>query len=114
MEAVLIKNCIYCQRKIKVFYNHMTKDYIQKNNIDFWTLKKEDEGKYSCSKCIRSLYCSNHPGRRKKGEAPFEEKFFGSKQKKTNFSVYVYNNSFKNEEEEEEEEEERKKAIRKT
>ena len=31
-------------------------DYSQKNNLDYWTERKEDEGKYKCNTCLLDLY----------------------------------------------------------
>ncbi|KLL02607.1 MAG: hypothetical protein MRERV_86c003 [Mycoplasmataceae bacterium RV_VA103A] len=80
-EKHLIKNCFQCQEKIIVKYNKGTNEYIKKNNWEYWTENKKNQGKYICNSCLLNYYY----------EKPQEYlKAVENKKKRRVFTSYVY------------------------
>lgn len=52
----LEKNCYQCQRQIIVKYIYPKKTYSNKNNWEWWTEDKKNEGKFICDNCLLNLY----------------------------------------------------------
>jgi hypothetical protein len=52
----LIVNCFQCSKKMLVTYNYPHKKYSSKNNWEYWTEDKKNQGKYICNKCVLNLY----------------------------------------------------------
>jgi len=48
--------CSNCQTTFLINYSQFHKQYYQKNNLDYWTEKTEDQDKHICSDCLRHLY----------------------------------------------------------
>jgi hypothetical protein len=75
------EKCFKCQSLITVKFVLARVDYSKKNNWEYWTEKKENEGKYMCNFCLLDLYYNDKLTYLKE---------VTNKKKRITFSNYVY------------------------
>jgi hypothetical protein len=50
------EKCFKCKQEFQLTFSFKQQNYSLKNFWGYWTNKEEDEGKFICSSCLRSLY----------------------------------------------------------
>lgn len=62
-------------------------DYSKKNNLDYWTEREEDKGKYKCNSCLLDLYYNHKQDYWKLVTSP---------QKRQKMRTYIYQENISN------------------
>jgi hypothetical protein len=76
------EQCFNCNKQIIRKYVLAKKTYSLKNNWDYWTEDKDNEGKFICNKCLLEIYYND------KGNYL---NLVQNEKKRRIFTTYVYN-----------------------